>query len=112
MHHGAVGQLCDQLVQQVDLFLLGGARAFGEVDDRDPHQMRAAACPVTVHCPKPVTLVAAESRVQLARFLLARRGMLTSSFSEAIVFVRSDPALIAPPIWNSFGFRCRSWMRA
>jgi choline dehydrogenase len=56
------------------------------------------ACGVTVHCPKPVTLVGAESRVQLARFLLARRGMLTSSFHEATAFVRSDPALIAPDL--------------
>jgi choline dehydrogenase len=56
------------------------------------------ACPVTVHCPKPVTLVAAESRVQLARFLLARRGMLTSSFNEAIAFARSNPALTAPDL--------------
>ncbi len=81
----------------------------------DPGQLRAAgveprhelvgvganlqdhlACAVTVHCPKPVTLVAAESRAQLARFLLARRGMLTSSVNEAIAFVRSDPGLAAP----------------
>jgi choline dehydrogenase len=56
------------------------------------------ACAVTVHCPKPVTLVGAESRVQLARFLLARSGMLTSSINEAIAFVRSDPALTAPDL--------------
>ena len=54
------------------------------------------ACAVIVHCPKPVTLFAAESRAQLVRFLLTRRGMLTSSINEAIAYVRSDPALIAP----------------
>ena len=54
------------------------------------------ACAVIVHCPKPVTLFAAESRAQLVRFLLARRGMLTSSINEAIAYVRSDPALAAP----------------
>jgi choline dehydrogenase len=83
----------------------------------DPDQLRAAgveprhelvgvganlqdhlACPVTVHCPKPVTLYAAESRAQLARFLLRRKGMLTSSINEAIAFVRSDPALTAPDL--------------
>jgi choline dehydrogenase len=83
----------------------------------DPDQLRAAgveprhelvgvganlqdhlACGVTVHCPQPVTLVAAESRAQLARFLLARRGMLTSSINEAIAYVRSDPALTAPDL--------------
>ena len=53
---------------------------------------------VAVHCPEPVTLVAAKSPVQLARFLLARRGMLTSSINEAIAFARSDPALTAPDL--------------
>jgi choline dehydrogenase len=56
------------------------------------------ACGVIVHCPRPVTLFAADSRVQLARFVLARRGMLTSSVNEAVAFVRSDPALAAPDL--------------
>ena len=56
------------------------------------------ACAVTVHCPKPVTLVGADSPAQLARFLFLRRGMLTSSVNEAVAFVRSDPALAAPNI--------------
>ena len=56
------------------------------------------ACGVIVHCPKPITLVAADSLVQLVWFLLARRGMLTSSVNEAVAFVRSDPALAAPDL--------------
>ena len=56
------------------------------------------ACGIVVHCPKPITLVAADSPVQLIRFLLARRGMLTSSVNEAVAFVRSDPALAAPDL--------------
>ena len=56
------------------------------------------ACGVVFHCPKPITLVAADSPVQLVRFLLARRGMLTSSVNEAVAFVRSDPALAAPDV--------------
>ena len=56
------------------------------------------ACGVIVNCPKPVTLVAADSPVQLVRFLLTRRGMLTSSVNEAVAFVRSDPALAAPDL--------------
>ena len=56
------------------------------------------ACGVIVHCPKPVTLVGADSPAQLARFLLSRRGMLTSSVNEAVAFVRSDPALAAPDL--------------
>jgi choline dehydrogenase len=56
------------------------------------------ACAVTVHCPKPVTLFAADSPAQLARFLLARRGMLTSSVHEATAFVRSDSNLTSPDL--------------
>ena len=56
------------------------------------------ACGVVVNCPKPVTLFAADSPAQLARFLLGRRGMLTSSINEAVAFVRSDPALAAPDL--------------
>ncbi|RYP81993.1 choline dehydrogenase [Nocardioides guangzhouensis] len=56
------------------------------------------ACGIVVHCPKPVTLFAAESPAQLARFLLMRRGLLTSSLNEAVAFVRTDPAQAAPDI--------------
>jgi choline dehydrogenase-like flavoprotein len=56
------------------------------------------ACPVTVHCSRPVTLFAADSPTQLARFLFLRRGLLTSSVNEAVAFVRSDPALAAPDL--------------
>lgn len=56
------------------------------------------ACGVVFHCTKPITLFAADSPVQLVRFLLARRGMLTSSVNEAVAFVRSDPAQAAPDL--------------
>ena len=69
------------------------------------------AAGVVVHCPKPVTLVAADSPVQLVRFLLARRGMLTSSVNEAVAFVRSDPALAAPDL-ELVWLRYRCWAGA
>ncbi|HWH98694.1 MAG TPA: GMC oxidoreductase, partial [Propionibacteriaceae bacterium] len=56
------------------------------------------ACGLIVHCPKPITLVAADSPAQLARFLLFRRGLLTSSVNEAVAFLRSEPALAAPDL--------------
>ena len=56
------------------------------------------ACAVTVYCPKPITLVGADSPAQLVRFLVLRRGMLTSSVNEAVAFLCSDPALAAPDI--------------
>jgi choline dehydrogenase len=83
----------------------------------DPDQLRAAGveprhelvgsartCRTTW---TPVSPFTAQSRsrwsrrspgAQLARFLLARKGMLTSSFHEATAFVRGDPALTAPDL--------------
>jgi choline dehydrogenase len=44
------------------------------------------------------TLHSAATLPQLARYLLARKGMLTSNVAEAYGFVRSDPALTEPDI--------------
>ncbi|MCC7540793.1 MAG: GMC family oxidoreductase N-terminal domain-containing protein, partial [Deltaproteobacteria bacterium] len=49
-------------------------------------------------CPEPVTLTRAESPMSLLRYLIAGRGMLTSSVAEAAAFVRSRPDLAAPDI--------------
>ncbi|MEO3813569.1 GMC family oxidoreductase N-terminal domain-containing protein [Sphaerisporangium sp. B11E5] len=56
------------------------------------------ACGIVLSCPQPVTLAAAESLGNLARFLLAGRGMLTSNVGEAVAFVRSGPAEPAPDL--------------
>jgi choline dehydrogenase len=53
---------------------------------------------IILSCPRPVTLVGAETIGQLARFLLARRGMLTSNVGEAVVFFRTSPDEPAPDI--------------
>ncbi|MFG3136928.1 GMC family oxidoreductase [Streptomyces sp. NPDC048211] len=53
---------------------------------------------VTVRCPRPVTLTGADSPANVARFLLAGRGPLTSNLAEAVAFVRSTPGLAAPDI--------------
>jgi choline dehydrogenase len=47
---------------------------------------------------RPVTLKAAESPAQLARWLLARRGLLASIVGQAAAFVRTDPSLEAPDV--------------
>ncbi|QKT08635.1 GMC family oxidoreductase N-terminal domain-containing protein [Gordonia sp. X0973] len=44
------------------------------------------------------TLMDAEGISQLARFLLRRKGMLTSNVAEAYGFVRSDPSLALPDL--------------
>lgn len=60
-------------------------------------QDHLASC-VVVHCPLPVTLVAARSIHQLARFFLTRTGMLTSNLGEAMAFVRTGPDEPAPDV--------------
>ncbi|MGZ4802722.1 MAG: GMC family oxidoreductase [Acidimicrobiia bacterium] len=44
------------------------------------------------------SLLAAEKPVELVRYLLARKGMLTSNVGEAMAFVRSSPELDAPDL--------------
>jgi choline dehydrogenase len=44
------------------------------------------------------TLVAAESIPQLLKYLVFRRGLLTSNVGEAHAFVKSDPHLVGPDI--------------
>ncbi|MDF6046320.1 GMC family oxidoreductase N-terminal domain-containing protein [Streptomyces sp. JH14] len=53
---------------------------------------------VTVHCPQPVTMTGADSLANVGRFLLARRGPLTSNLAEAVAFIRSTPELAAPDL--------------
>ncbi|WP_372344924.1 GMC family oxidoreductase [Streptomyces sp. KL116D] len=53
---------------------------------------------VTVRCPRPVSLVGADSPANIARFLLGGRGPLTSNVGEAIAFVKTRPELAAPDI--------------
>jgi choline dehydrogenase len=56
------------------------------------------AVAVIVGCREPVSLVAAESLRNLARFLLLRRGMLTSNVAEACAFVRTRTDVAVPDL--------------
>ena len=49
-------------------------------------------------CPKPITLLAAESFGNLLRYFLFRRGMLSSNGGEALAFIRTRLDLGAPDI--------------
>ena len=53
---------------------------------------------VTFHCKQPVSLASAESLANLARYLLFRRGPLTSNVGEALGFIRTRSGLDAPDI--------------
>jgi choline dehydrogenase len=47
---------------------------------------------------QPVSLYAAETLLQLLRYLVFRKGMLTSNVAEAAAFVRSQPDLPGPDL--------------
>ena len=83
----------------------------------DSERLRAIGIPVVHHLPgvgdnlqdhlaagvivksrQPTTLVAAQRLTSVLRYLLTRRGMLTSNVAEACAFVRSDPAKDAPDL--------------
>jgi choline dehydrogenase len=51
-----------------------------------------------VEAVQPTTLYAAETASNLARYLLFRRGMLTSNAAEAAAFIHSRPGLPAPDL--------------
>jgi len=54
--------------------------------------------PVVFSCRAPVSLKAAESPSQVLRYLLLRRGMLTSNVGEAVAFLRTRRTLDAPDL--------------
>lgn len=53
---------------------------------------------VIVQTTRTDTLLAARSRAELAKYVLARRGMLTSNIAEAHAFIRSGPDLEWPDL--------------
>ncbi len=55
-------------------------------------------CPIVFGCRAPVSLMAAQSPREVARFVLARRGMLTSNVAEAVAFERTHRALDGPDL--------------
>jgi choline dehydrogenase len=67
---------------------------------------------VQVRCSQPVSLLAAESPAQVLKYVLFRRGMLTSNGGEAVAFVRTRSGLDAPDVeiiflpvlWHDEGF--------
>jgi choline dehydrogenase len=54
--------------------------------------------PVLARTRRPVSLKAADSPANLARWLVARRGMLASPVAQAAAFVRTGPGLAAPDV--------------
>ena len=61
------------------------------------------ACAYFFRATKPVSLVNARKRSELVRYLLTRRGILTSVAAEGNAFLKSDPGLEAPDLQLAFG---------
>lgn len=53
---------------------------------------------VFVSCTQPVSLVAAESLINLLRYLVLRSGMLTTNVGEAVAFIKTSSEEPAPDI--------------
>jgi choline dehydrogenase len=60
------------------------------------------AASIIVDCKRPVTMIGAEAKLELAKYLLFKRGMLSSNVAEAIAFVRSSEDLDAPDVEIAF----------
>ena len=56
------------------------------------------ASAITFHCSQPVSLASAEGLGNLARYLIAGRGPLTSNVGEGLAFIRTREGLAAPDI--------------
>jgi choline dehydrogenase len=51
-----------------------------------------------VHTPTKVTMVDAEKPGQIIRYLLTRKGMLSSNVAEAVAMIRTEPGLDGPDL--------------
>ncbi|GFG51535.1 hypothetical protein MAGR_29760 [Mycolicibacterium agri] len=75
-----------------------GIDVVADVGEVGQNLMDHLVAPVGFDVSTADTLVAAEKPLQLANFLLRRRGMLTSNVGEAYGFVRSRPDLDVPDL--------------
>ncbi len=58
---------------------------------------------VTFKCLQPVTLANAESKLNIAKYLLFKKGQLTSNVAEAGAFIKTDSAQTIPNLQFHFG---------
>ncbi len=58
---------------------------------------------VTFQCKQPISLANAESKLNIAKFLLFKKGQLTSNVAEAGAFIKTDPAQTIPNLQFHFG---------
>jgi choline dehydrogenase-like flavoprotein len=101
--------LCGGAINSPHLLLLSGigpSEALASAGVEPTHELRGVGRNLQDHLVGGVlaaststaTLYAAESLRSLARYLIFRRGMLTSNVAEALAFVRTRPELAAPDL--------------
>ncbi len=61
---------------------------------------------VNYQCPKPVSLAGAESLIQLIKYLLFKKGLLTSNVGEAGGFIKTEPGKAFPDLQYHFAPGC------
>jgi choline dehydrogenase len=102
---GAVGSpqllMCSGIGPATDVAAVGVRPVFDAPEVGKNLQDHLAAG-IAVESLRPVTLARAESAREILRYLLRRRGMLTSSILEGYGLVRSDPSLDAPDLELGF----------
>jgi choline dehydrogenase-like flavoprotein len=62
------------------------------------HLQDHLASGIGVRCSAPITMVAAESLPHVLRYLLLRKGMLSSNVAEGVAFIRSEESLAVPDL--------------
>jgi choline dehydrogenase-like flavoprotein len=65
--------------------------------------MEHVMVPVSYHCTQPITLAAAQTPEQLAKFQTQQKGLLTSNVGEAGGFLKLDPHAPFPDLQFHFG---------
>ncbi|MDT4913417.1 MAG: choline dehydrogenase [Pseudonocardiales bacterium] len=81
-----------------DVLAAAGIRSLVQVDGVGKGLQDHLSVPVVMFTRDAATLVDAEKPVNLLKFLLQRRGMLTSNIGEGVLFGRSDPGLTHPDL--------------
>lgn len=79
-----------------------GIDVFQDLSGVGNHLMDHPALAVTWYCTSKDTLDLAETLVQLGKYFIFKKGMLTANVAEGGAFVRTDPALEVPDLQYHF----------